>query len=135
MFIKLHSITTMTTTSERYEPSTGCFRISHSMSSICYYRVVDAMNSLSPWVVIAGDFNAATIVTTANMYDPITETISVINLAFPIYVNQSEVLNGRLLVLVGDATITEHLKTGQVLTILVSSAFVSVTNTVSMSMA
>ncbi|CAF3510042.1 unnamed protein product [Rotaria socialis] len=115
---------------ERYIPSTGCFRMSSGMSSVRYYHSADAMTSLSSWVVIAGGLTSATISSTADLYDPITETIITINLAFPVYAHSSTKLNEWQLVLIGGVTTTGYVSTGEVLRVGSPSAFISALNTV-----
>ncbi|CAF4341716.1 unnamed protein product [Rotaria socialis] len=116
---------------ERYIPSTGCFQSSGSMSSVRYYHTADSMSSLSSWIIIAGGYNGASAVGTADIYDPATESIVTIYLASAIYAQRSAIVGESQLVLIGGVNTIAVTSRAQVFSIGSPSAFAFAINTMS----
>ena len=116
---------------ERYIPSTGCFQSSGSMSSARAYHTADSMSALSSFIVIAGGYNGASVLDTADIYDPTTEGIVTISLLSAIYAHSSTIMSGSQLVLIGGVnSLGVVTNTGEVLIVSTPSVITSVINTV-----
>jgi hypothetical protein len=115
---------------ERYVPSTGCFQSSGSMSSPRSYHTADSMSALSSFIVIAGGYDGTTVLSTADIYDPTTESIVTTSLASPVYAHSSTIMSGSKLVFIGGVNLGVVINTGEVLILGSPSVSTLVANTV-----
>lgn len=108
---------------EKFIPSTGCFRSMGNMPRTRYFHSADQLTALSGYIIFAGGYGVGGSLSYADLFHPITSNTLTISLSNPRHRHTSVILGPSKLALVGGSNQTTLLTSGDVLDVGSTSSF------------